>query len=214
MRTAIVFFGFLFLSGAFTDAAAQACLGLPTTPGRLAVQGFVDSGETDTGYGGRGTVYLPWRAALGISYRRDEYELIDTAGDTFGGTIAVELPFTATSICLLTEPSYSTFDYPEGFGLPPARVGTLRLPALVGAGQRLDFASFFVVPSARGGLVHFRTTAEPVTGVTTEESSTEAVIDAGVSIGSGNAFANVGFNILSGQTTRPRFLVALGYMLP
>lgn len=201
-------------TGISAQAAGQACLGLPTAPRQLAIEARVNSGENDTGYGGRAVAHLPWSFAVGASYRLDDYELIEETGHTFGGVVAVELPFPGNSICIVSEPTFSTFDFPEGLGLAPATVETLRLPLLAGAGTRLDIGSLFVVPSALGGLLYQRTTADKGAAGIAEESSTEVMIEAGAAVGSGNAFANAAIHVVSGQDTRPRFLIGVGVMLP
>jgi len=196
-----------------SEAAAQACLALPTRPGQVALSGAVETeGSTLAGYRASVVANTPIGMIAGGSYRYDELPEI---GHTFGGLVGIELPLPTSSICPLLEVSYSIPDRGETGGSATSReLRTLRIPLTLGVGQRLDiFEVAYVVPAARAGIIHVRNRLGD--GPTAETTTSNNVqIGAGVTLGRGVAFLNGGATVTTEADGEPRFHFGFGIMLP
>lgn len=197
--------------------AAQACLGLPTLSGQYAITGFVETTEAYRGVGVNFSANLPSSLLAEATYRLDDPEDTDETGQTFGGRLGFELPFDATSICPIVGATYSTISRPALLDpvFPPTDVQVLRVPVLLGVGQRLDLpGEVYVVPSARGGFVWMRTTLEPEGLEPASTTATEILMSPSVVVGRGAVFARGDVSVTTEEATRPRFALGIGFLFP
>jgi hypothetical protein len=201
--------------GSVTQASAQACLGLPTFPGQFSLSGAVETQTTTVaGYRADVVAHTPFGVSLGANYRFDEHPEITPTGHTFGGLLAAELPMPVSSICPIVEAQYSIFDGETAAGTRHHNATTLRIPATIGVGQRIDFLdAFYAVPNARAGVVHARHRAGEGTAATTVTYNS-VLIGAGLSVGRGVAYLTTGGTVSTEPDTEPRFHLGLGIVLP
>jgi hypothetical protein len=200
--------------------AAQACLGLPGMPGQLTLGGSFEVTTQFRGYGANVRAF-PAPFIAGVSYRLDDFTTIESYGHTGAVLLGVELPLPTTSICVLAEPSYSILQYdyrdprrPATAPTIPSDARTLRAPLMIGVGQRLDVGDWYVVPSARAGLLYLHVREEAENALDIDTTGTEVTIGPHVAVGSGPGFLTLGFQVQSGEGTRPTFIVGAGFNFP
>lgn len=207
----------LFLTVAVVPpAAAQACYGLPTAPGEFALQASLETGSGLQSYG-VGAVGNLNPAFAGASYHIDDRGERAETGQTIATVIGFELPVPASSVCLISEPSFSSFETLATGGLPAADFRAVRIPILVGVGQRLDVGEtgVYVIPAARAGAVYRRAEIEIEGAESADaESTTDVLIAAGATVGRGVAFGRVGFTATTAPGAKPRLVLQFGMHLP
>jgi hypothetical protein len=199
----------LMMGGGAGAAAAQACIGLPAQPGQFAVAGVADLASNYTGYGATLNAFLPGDIVAGASYTVDEFDGMDESGQTIGGALGLELPVPNSSLCPLLGASYSTLSWDQ------AEASTWRIPLTFNVGQQFVVGDdLYVIPFARAGLVHVRTTVDPVTGDPIEVADNEVLVGGGVTVGFGPAFVNGRITVSTEEGTRPTFRLGAGLVFP
>jgi hypothetical protein len=193
-------------------AAAQACIGVPTTGGQFALAGEVAFPENATSYGADITADLVGPLSLGAGFAITKLDDIDENVTTFGGQAAYELPGVSVSACPVVGAEYSTWS--DTFLAGSVDISQLVIPVGLGIGTILQAGSstdilLFAVPQ----FLHIRTTIEASDGVDSideTESDNEFGAEAGVRFVFGSIFAGGGVFMTSIEDDDPTFNLGLG----
>lgn len=82
-----------------SQAAGQACIGVPIPNGSFGIAGHYQTTDGATGFGAALTANLAGPLSLQGRYTRFDLDGIDDDANAFGGTIAFEVPNLAFSVC-------------------------------------------------------------------------------------------------------------------
>lgn len=165
-------------------AKAQACQGVPTAEGQVAVTagaGFTD-GAKDFG----GAMHGNLRGPLAISggYSLVTYDGVDEKGHVFGGHVSYEIPNIGMSACPTVGASYGRTTARDPYYDDTLKLSTLTFPLGIGIGGTLVASeNVTLTPYATPSLLVQRHSASVTLEGIGSESASESEVEFGMGVG-------------------------------
>lgn len=199
------------------ETLAQACLGNPAGPGRFALGGAIGFTDGATGYKASLLANLEGPLAVGASYTLTDVDDIDENVNSFGGTIAYELPLQGISACPATGLGYSRFSMDFGLGIE-VEASSLSIPIGLGLGHTFTAdgplaLTLYAVPQ----FLYMRTRSEASDGIDEfEETDTSSEFGAalGFTLGLRQVFFGAAVSLTTVEDSDPVFSIGVGLMFP
>jgi hypothetical protein len=195
--------------------AAQACLGVPTTNGRFALEGSFSSTADIKSYGADLTADLSGPVSVFGGYALVKIDDVETSGNSFGGGLAFELSMPSVSICPGAGVNYLRF-HEEEAGEEVTITQTV-VPIGLGIGRQVTagpelFLTLFAMPQ----FLYVRSEID-ISGSlgsgSFSDSTNEFGVDLGVRLGSSSFYGGGSVGLTTIEDSDPTFSLALGLIL-
>lgn len=194
---------------------AQACLGVPSMDGQVALEGSVTFTEGAQGYGGG--VYANFRGPISLfgAYELTNFDDIEQNANSFGAGVAFELSVPSISICPGAGVNYTRIHEEEAG--EEATVSQIVVPIGVGIGKRITAGdNFFVTLYGQPQFLYIRTSLDIDSSIgsgSASESENEFGMVLGIRFGTAGVYAGGGVGLTTIEDSDPVFTVNVGVML-
>jgi hypothetical protein len=194
-------------------AAGQACLGIPTNDGSVAIIGSFATTNGAKAYGGTVHGNLVGPISLQAGYSLIDVDDVDANVNSFHAGVAAELPSLSFSACPFAGAEYSTWSE-SGFGVDVDFTQTV-IPVGLGIGKQFAAGptmgfTIFATPQ----FMYIRaklSVTDGIDSISETESSSEFGLGFGFRLGNSSVFGGGGVSFTSIEDSDPVFNVSLGF---